>query len=296
MAGLDHILDQSDGLFRSLLRRNEGSRLTRYSDSLGVPTIGVGFNLNRKDAQSRIEAFGLNFDAVLTGSQNLTQQQSDQLAGETEAEAIDISRTLVPNYNKLNRARQMAIADMAHTLGKKRLSKFTAMLDALNQDKPNFRSVSAEVRNSLYFQQLPDRARRNAEVLLSGQLAGFDIAPSAKQIHALVSDTDPDKAAELRRLSKDTGVPLRLVEANPKEIERAKTRRGLDRVLFPVTARKMQEPEFAKIAHDDDSLQKVESAATGLDAAINAFHRGELRLVQIANQALGERAQQALID
>ena len=53
----------------------EGYRECRYFDQLGVETIGIGFNLRRKDSQSIIEGLGLDYQEVLAGRQCLTKEQ-----------------------------------------------------------------------------------------------------------------------------------------------------------------------------------------------------------------------------
>jgi len=50
----------------------EGNESCVYDDSMGIPTIGIGFNLQRSDAPSLIAGVGADYNSVLSGSQCLT--------------------------------------------------------------------------------------------------------------------------------------------------------------------------------------------------------------------------------
>ena len=47
---------------------NEGYYRCRYYDSKGITKIGVGFNLEKTEAESRIQAIGAKHDRLLSGS------------------------------------------------------------------------------------------------------------------------------------------------------------------------------------------------------------------------------------
>ena len=50
-----------------MIERHEGKRNRVYSDSVGIPTIGIGFNLNRADATDRLKSLGLDYNKVRNG-------------------------------------------------------------------------------------------------------------------------------------------------------------------------------------------------------------------------------------
>jgi len=51
-----------------MIAEAEGEESCVYNDSLGIPTIGIGFNLERSDAPALIAGLGLDYDSVLDGS------------------------------------------------------------------------------------------------------------------------------------------------------------------------------------------------------------------------------------
>jgi lysozyme len=57
----------------------EDRRSHVYTDTMGHPTIGVGFNLDRSDARQRIEGLGLDYDQVRAGQIDLSNERIDQL-------------------------------------------------------------------------------------------------------------------------------------------------------------------------------------------------------------------------
>lgn len=74
--------------------------------------------------------------------------------------------------------------------------------------------------------------------------------------------TNPDQYAEAKRLARTTGVPAPVVERNMDEVKKQATLNEYDALIerAPVTASKFQNPEFAKVAHDErDQLAGMES-------------------------------------
>ena len=73
--------------------------------------------------------------------------------------------------------------------------------------------------------------------------------------------TNPDQYAEAKRLAKTSGVPAPVVERNMDEVRKQVTLNEYDSLIerAPVTASKFQNPEFAKLAHDErDQLADLE--------------------------------------
>lgn len=151
---------------REYIVSNEGRRSRAYCDTLGLPTIGVGFNLRRSDAPRRIEALGLNFSQVAAGTQSLTDDQIDGLFDDDFDTALAGAMDLVPCFEILSPGRQDVLVDMAFNVGIAGLSRFSRFLSALNAS--DWETAEAEIVNSLYFRQVGDRGKRNAAAVGRG--------------------------------------------------------------------------------------------------------------------------------
>ncbi len=108
----------------------EGRFKSMYIDSVGVPTVGVGFNLIKDDAKKRIEALGLDYDKVKAGTQSLTDEQIDTLFADDRVIAENNVRRDVPGFDSLDSERQKALTDMAFNLGSFR--NFPSFVKAVN--------------------------------------------------------------------------------------------------------------------------------------------------------------------
>jgi GH24 family phage-related lysozyme (muramidase) len=125
----DGIVTWDDSLV-SQLAVGEGRFHKMYKDSVGVPTVGVGFNLIKDGAKKRIEALGLNYNDVLSGKQSLTDDQIDTLFADDRTIAENNVRKDVPGFDSLDPERQKALTDMAFNLGS--LHNFPNFVKAVN--------------------------------------------------------------------------------------------------------------------------------------------------------------------
>jgi len=155
-------------LLRDYIVSNEGWRNTSYADSVGIRTVGVGFNLERPDAQTLIEQMGLNFQAVVNGTQSLTDAQVDILLQISMNEAVSGARSLVPSFGSLTIGRQIVLVDMCFNLGRTGLSQFGNFLSAVNLG--NWATASAEMSNSRWAGQVGGRASRNITAMGDGAI------------------------------------------------------------------------------------------------------------------------------
>jgi GH24 family phage-related lysozyme (muramidase) len=134
---------------RSQTQINEGTRLCCYYDTKGIPTIGVGFNLQRTDATSVMAKYKLKLADVLKDCKDSTQK-----ACLTTAQATDIyNNNIYPEASlcALSYASGMptsvhaALTDVAFA-GCGTLSQFIKMKAAL--DKKQWKTASDELKSS----------------------------------------------------------------------------------------------------------------------------------------------------
>ena len=105
---------------------NEGYYKCVYKDPVGIPTVGVGFNLRKFGARSEIESVGANYDAVLNGSQCLSDSQIETLFNKD----MDTAKDCVDGwsgYSEISESAQSALNDMSFNLGCGTLGTFSRL-------------------------------------------------------------------------------------------------------------------------------------------------------------------------
>jgi GH24 family phage-related lysozyme (muramidase) len=152
------------------IERWEGRRKHVYTDTEGHPTIGIGFNLDRPSAREEIEALGLDYERVRAGTQDLTDEQVDQLFERTVEEAITGAKQSVSNFEELPDDKQMVIVDMVFNLGANKFSKFVKTIGAI--EGQDWESAADEMRESNWFAQVGSK---------DNQRGGSDVNVMSKQ-------------------------------------------------------------------------------------------------------------------
>ena len=168
------------GEIERLIRLHEVSGATRYvtvgdkkvdirkvyEDPIhgwSVPTIGVGLNLNRSDAKSKIEALGLDYNLVRSGQQSLTDQQVNSLFWDDIKMAYSDAQTYLPNFGDQPTEVKTILTDMSYNLGLTRLSKFRTFKASLMRF--DFEAAAKSMENSLWAKQVKGRATRLIQMM-----------------------------------------------------------------------------------------------------------------------------------
>ena len=146
---------------------NEGYVPYVYRDSKGIPTIGVGFNLEKSGARQQIESVGADYDAVLTGRQDLADAQIKALFAMDMKTAVTCVQSW-PRWSSLGFGAQSALADMAFNLGCKRLGGFKRLRAALSQSPPDLKKAASEMEDSRWCGQVGPHCKRDVACMLQG--------------------------------------------------------------------------------------------------------------------------------
>lgn len=126
------------------LIQHEGLKLKIYTDTVGVPTIGVGRNLRDKGISQT--------EAML-----LLEHDVDECLSDCET---------FPWFAGLDPIRQRVICDMRFNLGAAGLRKFTNTLAAVARG--DYGTAAAGMLKSLWAKQVKGRAVRLAEMMRTG--------------------------------------------------------------------------------------------------------------------------------
>lgn len=150
------------------IESNEGRQHRVYDDILGVPNIGVGFNLLRSDAPKRTADLGVDYEELRAGVASLNDKQIDKLLLDAVESSISCCRSYYEDFDSIDEPRKVVLVDMAFNLGPERLLGFRKFRDCIN--KRNYKGAKDEMIDSLYYKQVENRARRNADIIATGEV------------------------------------------------------------------------------------------------------------------------------
>ena len=136
------------------LRRDEGVRYTPYADTKGIPTTGVGHNLQASPLPDGW-AYPLSDDQVNT----LLERDLANVYS-------DLTRAL-PWWVDLNDVRQRVICNLCFNLGINKLMGFRNTLVAMRQGA--YADAASGMLNSAWATQVGARAQRLAQMMRTGE-------------------------------------------------------------------------------------------------------------------------------
>jgi GH24 family phage-related lysozyme (muramidase) len=177
--------------FAARLMHNEGFRLRMYLDSMGIPTIGCGFNLDRPDWAQGLVAAGVareDTPAVKAGTLGLTVPQVGALLNYSDEPIIPQARAILQtsHFDNMSDARRAAFADLDFNLGQEGLgefARFVSLVDLgchyIQTGRPTightyFGQAADDLEATAYASQVGARAKRNGEMLRTSNYVAID--------------------------------------------------------------------------------------------------------------------------
>lgn len=134
-----------------LIKLHEGLRLTVYTDTRGHPTIGYGRALDTHGIS------GTEAEYLLNNDLEAISHQAAGVVGDA-------------TWAMLNEPRRAALIDMAFNMGAARLEGFHNTLAAIRSG--DWQAAHDQALRSAWALQVGERARRDAEILLTGEWPG----------------------------------------------------------------------------------------------------------------------------
>lgn len=161
---------------------DEGNEAKEYRDSLGIPTIGIGFNLQRADAREALAKCGVSdVEGVMNGTVALTPAQDAALFNYSFAPIESEARASLEAgiYDALSDARRFVICDLVYNLGDAGWTDFAATRSMLAQAQTAknagaadahdlFEAAADHLANSAWYTQVGNRARRDVAMIRNG--------------------------------------------------------------------------------------------------------------------------------
>jgi lysozyme len=151
----------------SFIKGNEGFRSDVFADTEGFPTVGFGRKLP-DEFRGRI-------------GETLPQEQLDKFFQEDFASAKAGAERILAQKGvaEIDPVRKTVLTDLAFNLGASGLGGFNKTFEHIKAG--DFDAAATELLDSKYAQQVPERARRNAEILRSGKFPGDEDAQESAQ-------------------------------------------------------------------------------------------------------------------
>mmetsp|Transcript_7172 Transcript_7172/g.8082 ORF Transcript_7172/g.8082 Transcript_7172/m.8082 type:complete len:188 (-) Transcript_7172:55-618(-) len=141
----------------------EGKEYCVYKDTLDIPTIGIGFNLQRSDAKGLIEDAGANFDKILAGTQCLTDSQITKIFTYDLTWAESGAKSCISSYSTHSKCIQEVLIDMTFNMGKGSLCKWPKFQSQLASH--DYNSAAANMKVTKWCGQVGRRCTRNVDLV-----------------------------------------------------------------------------------------------------------------------------------
>jgi GH24 family phage-related lysozyme (muramidase) len=135
------------------LIKDEGMRLRVYKDHLGYDTVGVGHRVMTRD--------NLSVGDSITRKQAITFFRKDVKVAVKDAKKF----VGEANFERLPKRTQDVVSNMSFNLGLTKLNGFKNLKKALKE--LNFKKAAEEMKNSTWYRQVPNRAQRLIDEVLS---------------------------------------------------------------------------------------------------------------------------------
>jgi GH24 family phage-related lysozyme (muramidase) len=149
-----------------IIQQHENTELHVYKDTEGILTIGTGFNLETANARALCEQCGADYDSLVSGELDLTEDQASFLLQQDIHDTISWLETLFPILDAYSQNRQLALVDMGFNLGEPRFKGFRQMIDAILND--NWAEAASQAQNSVWYTEVGDRGSQDVNWLAQG--------------------------------------------------------------------------------------------------------------------------------
>eukprot|EP01080_Neovahlkampfia_damariscottae_P012770 gene12770-7044_t len=156
------------------MKLNEGDCNCRYTDSVGLNTIAVGWNIEKTGGKEGLVKVGANYDLIMSSScydsnkcssskcttnNCITESQKQQLYQSSIAESITCVKNWLKNYDELHPLARSAAIDMAFNMGCTKLAGFKNFRASLLAK--DYAKAVIEMKDSNWCTQVGVRCKRD---------------------------------------------------------------------------------------------------------------------------------------
>ena len=176
------------------MKLNEGDCNCRYTDSVGLNTIAIGWNIEKAGGKegkknhqksklkfsTGLQNVGANYNLIMSSScydgnkcssskciNNgcIKESQKEQLYQVSIQESINCVKNWLTNYNELHSLSKSAIIDMAFNMGCTKLSGFKNLKAAL--EVKDYSKAIVEMKDSNWCTQVKVRCTRDEQCMIN---------------------------------------------------------------------------------------------------------------------------------
>lgn len=149
---------------RDFIANWEGKKNKAYKDSKGIWTIGIGFNLERSDADKILRSVGSSKQQVLKGNP-LSDEQISNIFKYNYNTAVSDAKSWIPNLEEHPKQVQLIIIDFSFNLGANKLNKFPKAKNAFLQK--DYAQAARELETSKWYKDVARRGVNHVKTLKS---------------------------------------------------------------------------------------------------------------------------------
>lgn len=151
----------------ALVKKHEGWRNSVYTDTKGIKTIGVGFNLQAAGAEAAIAHVGADYAAVVAGAETLTSDQIQILYNRSLLTAEAQAYLALPQgkFASLPPRAKSVVIDMLYNMGLTTFREFKNFIAALSQF--DYGAAATAMEASLWFREVGVRGTEDRDLILS---------------------------------------------------------------------------------------------------------------------------------
>ena len=160
-AGEKSIVDTS-GSELEQIKKDEGFREGVYKDTMGIKTIGYGFNLERAGSQEALDAANItsSLDDLKSGKMKLTKEEASRLMMGEMGHFRKVAENYVgkETWGTLGQNKQGILTNMAYNMGEGTLNKFKDLKAAIIDG--DWKQAQVEMKDSNWAKQVKGRSDR----------------------------------------------------------------------------------------------------------------------------------------
>lgn len=146
-----------------LIKMGEGYRSCTYLDTMGIPTVCYGYNLNNYGAAQAVANAGGDYNSLKNVGSCTTQSVCDNLLQMAVNSATSSAQSI---YGTLSCSYAQAVAtDMTYNLGASGMASFTTFISLMKSS--NWQGAANDGYGTLWCQQVGSRCTRDMTQLTS---------------------------------------------------------------------------------------------------------------------------------